>query len=530
MFTNSNIKVDRDRCLACGECVDRCIMDNLRLSVAPCRQSCPLLINCQGYARLVAQGKPEDAAERLRNDTPFAALLGRVCHHPCESVCERHTGCHDGAVHLRALKLHLAETFPEKLNAPAERAAATGKSVGIVGSGPAGLMAAHELAAKGHAVTVYEAKARIGGLLRYAIPAYRLPDAVIDAMQTQLEAMGVVFKTGTALGSGVTLAALRQQHQAVLVSVGLGEALRLPACGDGVADVRDALSVLAALRGGEAATFASAGDAVVVGGGNTAMDVALSLKKAGVARVTVVSLEGPHELPVHPEELEEVREAGVTFLPRWGVKSVTRHNGRLSLTLNACLTPFDEAGRFAPQMDSTCERTLEGALVVSAVGQKVDAALRTVLGATDGRLPLHLGEGLFAAGDCVSGASSVVDAMAAGKDAAVRMDAFLNGEPEAGGRTRFDSEWDARGMVRTYESLHERAVGGPRCARPKRAATGLDGVTEQVLTAEEARQQAERCLACGRAYEANFTCWFCLPCEIDCPAEALSVSMPYQVR
>lgn len=538
MFTNSNIKVNRDLCLACGECVDRCIMDNLRLSVAPCRQHCPLVINCQGYARLIAQGKNAEAAAHLRKDTPFGALLGRVCHHPCESHCERDLGGGDGAVHLRALKLFLAETFPEAVNAPGQCATSTGHSVGIVGSGPAGLGAAYELALQGHAVTVYEAAPQIGGLLRYAIPAYRLPDTVLDAQRDQLETMGIIFRTGTALGTQVKLEDLRKTHQAVLLAVGLGQSVVLPAVGTGADAVRSALDVLSALRTGEGAEpLRAIRRAVVVGGGNTALDTALSLKKAGVDTVTIVSLEGPHELPVHPAELQEVMDAGVNFMHRWGVQSVQTSGSHYKLLLTACVTPFDADGHFAPVMDSSLTHDFEADIVISAVGQKVDSKLLSDLGLEQKPLPLRVFEGdkssgaVFASGDCVSGASSVVNALAAGKHAAEIINAHLSDEQACEGRTRFDSYWDAHGMTRTYEAPHDKAVGGPRTPRPCAvAARGLNDVVETVMTAEQAKGQAERCLACGRAFEANFTCWFCLPCEIDCPAEALSVQMPYQVR
>lgn len=539
MFIDSNIKVDRDRCLACGECVDRCIMDNLRLSVPPCRQHCPLGLNCQGYVRLLAQGKAEDAAARLRKDTPFGALLGRVCHHPCESHCERGKNPGDGAVHLRAIKRYLAERYPQIVNAPGERAPASGRSVGIVGAGPAGLMAAYQLAAAGNAVTVYERRPRIGGLLRYAIPAYRLPDEVLDAMQAQLEALGVVFKTGMELGGNLGLEQLRADHAACLLAPGLSEAATLPPLASAPAVV-SALDLLRGLRSGEALDLPplkGLASAVVVGGGNTALDAAVSLRKAGVGTVTLLTLEGPHELPVHEEELEEAREAGVLFAHRWGVKGASAAATGLDLELVACLSAFDAQGRFAPSMSEDITRRLHADLVVLAVGQRLEAALRALLPVDNGLLSRASADKagqvlLFAAGDSSDGPGAVVDALASGKEAARRVQAFLDGAVLSSGRTRFDDDWAARGMVRDYESLPERARGGARCPRPRIPvdARSLSAEVERTFSDEEARREAERCLACGRSFEANQTCWFCLPCEIECPTEALAVQMPYQVR
>ena len=181
MISDINIHVDRDLCFACGECVDRCIMDNLRLSLAPCRQACPLDLNCQGYIRLIAQGKEEEAARELRKYTPFGAILGRICSRPCETACEREQSAGDGAVHVRALKRYLADKYPEIVNGPPDaNPPESGKTAAVIGSGPAGLMAAYQLRRQGHQVTVFESGPKAGGFLRNAIPQFRLPSRFVD--------------------------------------------------------------------------------------------------------------------------------------------------------------------------------------------------------------------------------------------------------------------------------------------------------------------------------------------------------------
>jgi NADPH-dependent glutamate synthase beta subunit-like oxidoreductase len=194
MISDINIFINRDLCYACGICVERCILDNLRLSVAPCRQKCPLQMNCQGYIRLIVQGKEEEAAAEMHRQTPFSGILGRICHRPCEAVCERANV--DGPVHIRALKRYLSDLYPHIAGRRPEAPLETGKRAAVIGSGPAGLTAAYELRSRGHKVVVYEAEAEVGGMLRYAIPSFRLPIGEVERAVDLLAGMTVVFKTG----------------------------------------------------------------------------------------------------------------------------------------------------------------------------------------------------------------------------------------------------------------------------------------------------------------------------------------------
>ncbi len=220
MISDNNIRINRDLCYACGICVDRCIMDNLSLSAAPCRQECPLNLNCQGYIRLIAQGKEEEAAQELRKYTPFGAILGRMCPRPCEAACERDRNFNDGAVHIRALKRYLADNYPDiTASRPAETKPDSGHKTAVIGSGPAGLMAAYQLRAEGHHVDVFEAEDKPGGFLRHAIPSFRLPVEEVDRAVDYLKAMGVAFKTGHAVGHQVRFEELKS-YGAVVVAFG----------------------------------------------------------------------------------------------------------------------------------------------------------------------------------------------------------------------------------------------------------------------------------------------------------------------
>ena len=538
MISDINIKVDRDLCYTCGLCVDRCIMDNLRLSVAPCRQACPLDLNCQGYVRLLAQGREEEAAQELRKYTPFAEILGRVCSRPCEAACEREAGIGDGAVHIRALKRYLSDTYPHIVNSPAaeERPSGGGKAA-VVGSGPSGLMAAYQLTLDGHEVTVFEASEKPGGFLRTAIPPFRLPTEIVDRALDQLSSMGVEFKTGRAVGADLDFEDL-DSYGAVIVAIGAGAAASAGVPGLEVEGVVQGLDLLAGIRDGRGPDCAGK-SVLVIGGGNTAVDCALACRLSGASEVGIVCLESRGRMPAYEQELREAQESGIVIENCWGVRSMRpAEGGGVELALARCLSVFDEAGRFAPVLDDNCPPWLRRAdLVVVAAGQKVDCSRlpQDIFDQAFGRvkvdprtLQTHGRERVFACGDGVSGPSSVVQAMASGREAAISADRFLRGRSLIQGRDLYA----VNGLSTDYEVLPERRAGGAReeVGRLPLESRSLHQETDLTLSPARARREAERCLSCGRAFEANKTCWYCLPCEIECPVQALTVRMPYLVR
>jgi NADPH-dependent glutamate synthase beta subunit-like oxidoreductase len=532
MISDVNIKVNRDLCYACGICVERCIMDNLRLSLAPCRQVCPIDMNCQGYVRLIAQDREKEAAEELRLYTPFAAILGRVCSHPCEAVCERRDM--DGPVNIRALKRYLADSYPEISWRIPPLSQDTGLRVAIVGSGPAGLTAAYELRQKGHQVTVLESASEPGGLLRYGIPSFRLPKDEVKRTVVTLEEMGVSFHTGKEVGRDLELPRLESESDAVILAMGAGLPKKLDLPGMSPSGVFQGLDLLKQVREGNPPTLGRS--AIIIGGGNCAVDVALTCRRLGVAEVRMLCLEDRSQMPAFALELEEAREEGVAIDNCWGpTRLLPKESGQMEIEFSRCLSLLDDQGCFNPVLEQSCGLRFSTDSIVVAIGQevRVDGVPEYLLDPSTKRFAADsmtrqslIREKIFACGDCHSGAGSVVEAIASGREAALSVDRFLRREGLHWGRGKGDS------CIKEYEADRSHAKGGKRGKLRRLAVEDrtLDLEVERTLSSYEARVEAERCLSCGRAAEVNRTCWYCLPCEIECPVKALEVRMPYLLR
>ncbi|MCX5909695.1 MAG: FAD-dependent oxidoreductase, partial [Deltaproteobacteria bacterium] len=496
MRSDANIFIHRDKCFVCGVCVERCILDNLRMYLAPCRASCPIHMNCQGYVRLIALGKEEEAAKEMRKDLPFGGIVGRVCHHPCEERCERKK-VDPGAVHIRALKRYLVDQFPQIAYAPDPVPRQTGKRSAIVGSGPAGLMAAYELARQGHGVALFEADGEPGGMLRWGIPSFRLPAEEIGRAIGLLEKMNVTFLTRRALGKDLDLEKLEREWDAVFVATGGGSPARLRIPGEELENVYLGLNFLRSVREGKAPQLGKS--SIVVGGGNTAFDAALVCRKLGVDEVTVICLEDREKMPAFAQEIDEALEEGVKIQNGWGLrKIIKRDDPALRLEISRCLQVFDEQGKFSPVLDNVAGLSASVDSVILAIGQTPDASIfpvdmRSNTNLRIGADPLTLQTRrlkIFAGGDAVFGPQSVIEAMAQGREAAISINRMLQGETLRWGRAYADGI-----SITDFPIDRSGAVVRPRARLMRVAIPSRDLQTEieQTLSPKEAREEAERC-------------------------------------
>jgi len=525
-----NIVVDKTRCVACGICVERCPMDNLRLNLSPCRQGCPLGVNAQGYVQLAARGEDERALALVREALPFPGILGRICSQPCESKCH-HNEVRSSPVAIRAIKRSLADRFAHVKPSPPECASDTGKRIAVIGAGPAGLMAAYELRLRGHGVVVFDTNSSPGGMLRTAIPEFRLPLGVLERELSLLDDIGVRFFLGHAVGRDVSSDEIIKEYDAVLLATGCPGSKRLGIEGEDLEGVRHALGFLRGIREGRRDNPGAR--VAVIGGGNAAVDAAQSALRLGAREVRMICLEGEGGMPAFPHALKEAREECIGILNSWGPVRFIGEGERIkAIEFHRCKSLYDEKGRFRPLLDSCEAMRLEVDCAIIAAGQEADDSLLRAFGVSGDAGyfdPLTMEtsrNNIFLAGDCAGGPSTVVEAMASGRRAAESIHRFVCGEDMRFGRAY-------RGPVETeFEIDAGGSIDTVRADVPRRSCTdALDfGEIEGALSADAARREAARCFSCGRPYGKYGICWFCLACEIECPHEALRVEIPYLLR
>jgi NADPH-dependent glutamate synthase beta subunit-like oxidoreductase len=523
-----NIVIDKDKCTFCGICVERCVLDNLRMKLAPCRQACPLGVNCHGYVQLIARGQEAEGMKILWDKLPFPGILGRVCSQPCEDQCYRKNV--DGKpVAIRYLKRYLADEVEDSQIVLPEVKADSGKQVAVVGSGPAGLMAAYDLRIQGHSVTVFDAERSPGGMLRWAIPEFRLPEKILQKELAVLTRLGIDFQCAVKVGKDKTVEELKNKYAAVVIATGCPQHLNLSIDGENLSGVCHGLSFLRDVRTGNPPQVGK--KTIVIGAGNVAVDAAQTALRLGANDVTMVCLESDEEIPAFPWAIESARSEGVRMECSWGPLTFSSHNGAVSgVEFQRCLQVYDARGVFQPMFDNCELLPLDADTVIVAIGQVPDHTFFEKSGLNiDAVDPLTLqtaDEMIFMAGDALSGPSSVVEAMARGRQAAESVNRFLKGQHLRYGRAY-------AGPIETqYDIDTEGSVSEERLTISQHEFKGNGDFEEleQGIDTETARREAARCVSCGQPYGKYRTCWFCLPCEVDCPHEALWVEIPYLLR
>jgi NADPH-dependent glutamate synthase beta subunit-like oxidoreductase/NAD-dependent dihydropyrimidine dehydrogenase PreA subunit len=560
---------DPDKCVACGQCVETCPSNALKLGqrlcakkeapakkeitardhvwneknwntdyrtdredvaeegTSPCKTACPAHIAVQGYIKLAAQGKYQDALALIKKENPFPAVCGRICPHKCEDECTR--GCVDEPIAIDEIKKFIADKEldgsvryipPKRYN--------LGNKVAIIGAGPAGLSCAYYLAIDGYDITVFEKQPKIGGMLMLGIPSFRLQKDVIEAEIEVLREMGVKFRTGVEVGKDITLDELRKDgYQAFYMAIGAQGGRSLGVEGEDAQGVISGVDLLRDVNLGNNAKLS--GNVVVIGGGNVAIDVARTATREGAATTKLFCLESRKEMPALDDEIEEAQSDSVEFNNSWGPKRIVVENGRVTgVEFRRCVSVFDDQHRFSPKFDEDETITVPADFVLLSIGQSIQWG-----GLLEGS-KAEFGRGntvkvdevtwqtaqpdVFAGGDCATGPKFAINAIAEGKEGAISIHRFVQpGQSLVYGRDRREFHaFDKQNVVLDgFDKM-------PR-QRPlhNESAKGTFSDDRETFTEEQMKKETERCLGCGAVQIDSYMCLGCGLCTTRCKFDAI---------
>ena len=489
-----------DKCYApLGENRYHSIFGGMKVGITPCSKECPANADIPGYMEKLRQGDWDAAARILMRVNPMPMITSRICPHVCENNCNQNSNGESVSVHSveRTLGDYILENSDRFYVKPASE---SGKKIGIIGAGPSGLTCAFYMRRSGHDVTVFDAHEKAGGVLQYGIPHYRLPKSIVDEFVSALEAMGVRFELNTMVGEDVPMEDLQKRFDAIYLGTGAWKQPLLGIQGEELTQfgLNFLVDVNTCLK--KAASF---GDNVLVcGGGNVAMDVALTAVRLGAKNVPLVCLEQESEMPASSEEVARAKEEGVKIFNGYGLKRVvTDSKGNVAgLETMKCTTVFNDEGRFDPRYDESDLMTIDSDCIILATGQRVDLGFlgdkfasqiksqRGLIDIEDNETYKTKMPHVYAGGDVVTGPDLCVSAIRAGGRSARSMSRELGfpitEDVEAKGFTKFDSEGIKKADA---AKLRELPVD-------KRSLTDEDA---ESLTREEAEIEAGRCINCG---------------------------------
>jgi thiosulfate reductase/polysulfide reductase chain A len=474
---------------------------------APCSEVCPIGMDVPDYMLAAAQGKFEEAMKIIRDTNPFPLVCGRICHHPCEAECIR--GVVDDPLAIQGIKRMVADHARNIGEEPVPTTIRKDKKIAVVGGGPAGLTAAHDLAKAGYEATVYEAGPMAGGMLSRVIPEFKLPQEMVQEDIGCIEALGVGVKTNTPVGDDPTLQQLLDEYDAVLVATGAWEPCMLDIPGKELEGIHVALPLMEQAKQGAELIFSNS--VVVIGGGNTAMDAARLALRLGAARVDVACLESRESMPAHPWEIDYAEREGIAIHPGLAPQAFTSRDGKRvgGVTFQRVQsTAVDPLGKITWTLQQGPENEVEkkADAVIVGIGQvpRLDflaenSGVQVTPCCTLAVDPQTLATGmpgLFAAGDVVIGAGTVVESIAAGRRAASAVIAYLEGTEENVERPALsDALQRARQMVGADFATRRCRLSMPTLP-PTEAVRSCDEV-ELGFDEEDGRTEAGRCLNCS---------------------------------
>ena len=569
--TNYIAKVDKDKCVACGQCVENCQLNAVRLGqklcprpsnlerpaetprntlwsgkrydpdyrtdrtdvmpegTAPCKAACPAHVPVQGYIRLAAEGRYSEALELIKKEIPFPAVCGRICNKKCEDACTR--GEIDAPVAIDEIKKFIAEQelsrdtrfVPKMLN---QIGKPYPEKIAVIGAGPAGLSCAYYLAVKGYPVTVFEKEKVLGGMLTLGIPSFRLEKEVINAEIDVLRELGVCFRTGVEIGKNVSLDDLRADgYRAFYLAIGASQGAKLNIPGENLNGSMSGVEFLKKVNQGERPELGA--EVAVIGGGNVAMDVARAAIRLG-SNVTVFYRRGEEEMPADRDELEEAKAEGIRFCYLAAPVEILGDAAVTGLKLEKTeLGEADAKGRRSVKGTGVYE-VVPFSAVLAATGQKIDMGGIGLDVSAAGAVETDPVTGqtavpdVFAGGDAVTGPQFVIDAIAAGKEAAVSIHRFVHpGQTLTLGRDHRDYKAFDKNTAQIWAGGFDRA---PR-QRPS-AVTGMEARTSfddlrSTFTEEQMKTECARCLGCGTAVVDEYMCVGCGICTTKCRFDAI---------
>lgn len=459
----------------------------------PCVSACPAHVDVPGYVALVNEGRYEEAVKLIRKDNPFPSACAYVCEHPCEAHCRR--AMVDDAINICGLKrfaVDHAKAEPAKILYEK-----TGKTVGIIGGGPGGLTAAYYLAQMGHQVTVYEQRPKLGGMLRYGIPDYRLPQEVLERDIEHILTTGINVITDVSIGRDVTMEDIQKSYDAVYISIGAHNDKKIGIEGEDAENVVSAVSLLRRIDEGNAPDFTGK-RICVIGGGNVSMDATRTAKRLGAESVTCVYRRRVDDMTALAEEIEEAMAEGCQILPLQAPARIEKDaEGKVAAlwTVPQIIGPYGKDGRPKPIPADVPEFRIACDYVIVAIGQAIDArpfeaiGIKTFKGMIQAEDTSSVADvdNVFAGGDAVSGPATVIRAVAAGKVAAANIDAYLG----------FEHKIKTDVVV---PPAH--LTNAPPCGRVNLKShctpdcKGNFDLVVEGMSRKEADQESERCLRC----------------------------------